>query len=71
VIEFRDGPGPAVASVSRTLQPGTAPKDREWQEVSVSLPAGVTGKETLEFRYEAHGDSVVTGAWVQALLTPR
>jgi 4-amino-4-deoxy-L-arabinose transferase-like glycosyltransferase len=71
VIQARDARGNAVVGFSRTLNPGSNPKDKEWQRVRLLLPAAGTGGETLVFEVQARGKITATGAFAQSILTPQ
>jgi len=70
-IQARDELGNVVAGFSRSLDPGSNPKDKGWQPVRILLPAAVAGGETLVFEVQARGKSTATGAFVQSILTPQ
>ncbi|MBZ5498514.1 MAG: hypothetical protein LAP85_19125 [Acidobacteriia bacterium] len=75
VFEFEilhcDARGKILSRIEKGLCPGTRKEDREWQPVRLLLPASVAAGETLAFRYGASGPSGITGAFAQALLTPK
>jgi len=71
MIQARDARGHVVEEFSRTLNPGSNPKDREWQPVRILLPAASSGGETLLFEVQARGKSTATCAFAQSILTPQ
>jgi hypothetical protein len=71
MIQARDARGHVVEGFSMTLNPGSNPKDREWQPVRILLPAAGTGGETLVFEVQARGKSTATCAFAQSILRPQ